>query len=234
MRFYRVSGTFLVIARFYAITLGHKDISSSIEKMFGLVKLLYGLIFASTVPYGFYSGSKTLFGETIHAVVDLKTATTLDFGISGDFSLDCKDEVYTIVGSSVQLTNIGVAGDCAHDALSDNKIALKGIVYDAAADTITVSVKYSIANVDILLTKDVFFTENDCVSEHKVDLAANECGDLCLDPSIAPFAETFGGVTKGDCAALGYTTFVRVEEIDMGPFGASEVTIYTKPVVIMM
>lgn len=201
--------------------------------MFGLAKLIYGLLFASTVPSGFYSGSKSLFGETINAVVDLKTATTLDFGVSGDFLLDCKDEPYTVSGSSVQITNIGVAGDCAHDALSDNKITLKSIVYDSAKDTITVSVKYSIANVDIVLTKATFFTESDgCVNEYKLD--GNECGDLCLDPSIAPFAETFGGVTKGDCATLGYTVFERTEEIDMGPFGTEEVTIYTKPVVQIM
>jgi hypothetical protein len=205
--------------------------------MFGLVKLIYGLLFASTVPSGFYSGSKSLFGETINAVVNLKTATTLDFGISGDFTLDCKDEAYTVSGSNVQITNIGVSGDCAHDALTENKITLKSIVYDSAADTITVSVKYSIANVDIVLTKATFLTEvgsDDCVNEYKLDLNTNECGDLCLDPSIAPFAETFGGVKRGDCATLGYTVFERTEEIDMGPFGKSEVTIYTKPAVQIM
>jgi hypothetical protein len=203
--------------------------------MFGLVKFIYGLLFASTVPSGFYSGSKTLFGETINAVVNLKTATTLDFGISGDISLDCKDELYTVSGSSIQMTNIGVAGDCAHDALTDNKITLKSIVYDSAADTITVSVKYSIANVDILLTKATFLTEGlDCVNEYKLEPETNECGDLCLDPSIAPFAETFGGVKRGDCATLGYTVFERIEDIDMGPFGKSEVTIYTKPAVQVM
>lgn len=199
--------------------------------MFGLVKFIYGLLFASTVPSGFYSGSKSLFGETINAVVNLKTATTLDFGISGDFMLDCKDEAYTVSGSSVQITNIGVAGDCAHDALADYGITLKGIVYDSAADTITVSVKYSIANVDIVLTK-ASFLDADCVYEYKID--GTECGDLCLDPSIAPFAETFGGVTRGDCATLGYTVFVRTEDIDMGPFGESEVTIYTKPLIQVM
>ncbi len=202
--------------------------------MFGLVKFIYGLFFASTVPSGFYSGSKSLFGETINAVVNLKTSTTLDFGISGDISLDCKDEAYTVSGSNVLMTNIGVAGDCAHDALTDNKITLKSIVYDSAADKITVSVKYSIANVDIVLTKAILVTDSDadCVDEYKLD--GNECGDLCLDPSVAPFAETFGGVTKGDCVTLGYTVFERVEEIDMGPFGKSEVTIYTKPAVQVM
>jgi len=204
--------------------------------MFGLVKLIYGLLFASTVPSGFYSGSKSLFGETINAQVNLKTATTLDFGISGDFVLDCKDEAYTVSGSSIQITNIGVDGDCAHDALTENKITLKSIVYDSVKDTITVSVKYSIANVDIVLTKATFVTESDvdCVNEYKIDLNTNECGDLCLDPSVAPFAETFGSVTRGDCFTLGYTVFERIEDIDMGPFGKSEATVYTKPVAQVM
>ena len=200
--------------------------------MFGLVKLIYGLWFASTVPSGFYSGSKSLFGETINAVVNLKTATTLDFGISGDITLDCKDELYTVSGSNVQITNIGVTGDCAHDALTNYGITLKGITYDSAKDTITVSVKYSIANVDIVLTKATLLTEGDCVNEYM--LQGTDCGEICLDPSIAPFAETFGLVTKGDCAALGYTVFERIEEVDMGPFGTSEVTIYTKPTVQVM
>ena len=120
--------------------------------MFGFIQFVYGLLFA-TVPSGLYSGSKSLFGETINAVVDLKSATTIDFGITGDFTLDCKDELYTISSPNILITNIDVVGDCAHDALTDNKIILKGIVYDSVTDIITVSVKYSVANVDIVLTK---------------------------------------------------------------------------------
>ena len=124
--------------------------------MFGFIQFVYGLLFA-TVPSGLYSGSKSLFGETINAVVDLKSATTLDFGITGDFTFatlaDCKDELYTISLPNILITNIDVVGDCAHDALTDNKIILKGIVYNSATDIITVSVKYSLANVDIVLTK---------------------------------------------------------------------------------
>ena len=202
--------------------------------MFGLIQFLYTFFFLAT-PSGIYSGSKTLFGETIQAAVNLKTATTLDFGISGDFNFatlaDCKDEAYTVSGNTVQLTNIGVEGDCAHDALTDNKIVLKSIVYDPISDSITVSVKYSIANVDIVLTKVSLEGSADCVYEYK--LMENECGDLCLDPNIAPFAEKMGGVAGGDCATLGYTVFDHVEEIDMGPFGTAEVTIYTKSEQIM-
>ena len=100
----------------------------------------------------------SLFGETINAQVDLKSASMLDFGISGDFTLDCKDEAYSVVGSQIAITNIGVAGDCAHDALDDNGITLKAITYDASKDEITVSAKYSIANVDIILSKNAEYT----------------------------------------------------------------------------
>ena len=44
-----------------------------------------------------------------------------------------------------------LVGDCAHDALVDNQITLKGIVYDAEQNHITVTAKYSIATVDIVL-----------------------------------------------------------------------------------
>ena len=111
------------------------------------------LSYLLTNPNGLYTGSKTLFGETINALVNLKTAGTLDFAISGDFTLDCKDEHYTVSGNEIVLSDIEMAGDCAHDALTDNGITLKSIMYDAATDKITVSVKYSIANVDVVLTK---------------------------------------------------------------------------------
>ncbi len=115
------------------------------------ISLLLSYLLAS--PNGLYTGSKTLFGETINALVNLKTANTLDFAISGDFTLDCKDEYYTVSGNDIVLSDIDMVGDCAHDALTDNGITLKSIVYDAASDKITVSVKYSIANVDVVLTK---------------------------------------------------------------------------------
>ena len=111
------------------------------------------LSYILTNPNGLYTGSKSLFGETINALVNLKTVNTLDFAISGDFTLDCKDEHYTVSGNEIVLSDIGMVGDCAHDALTDNGITLKSITYDTANDKITVSVKYSIANVDVVLTK---------------------------------------------------------------------------------
>ena len=107
---------------------------------------------SSSQPSGSYCGSKTLFGESIVGVVNLKTSNVLDFTISGDFSINCVDEAYSVSGNQIMLTNVGVAGDCTHDALSDNKITLNSITYDEPNNQIDVSVKYSVAKIDILLT----------------------------------------------------------------------------------
>ena len=119
---------------------------------------LVAFIFAS-VPSGRYSGSKTVFGETIGAVVTFQDSQKLNFGVSGAFTLDCVAEPYSLNGNTIVLTNIGVAGDCAHDALVDNGVDLTGIVYNPTTDQITVSVKYSIAKIDIVLNQLNPFTD---------------------------------------------------------------------------
>lgn len=68
----------------------------------------------------------------------------------------------------------------------------------------------------------------DCTVEYKLEETTASCGELCLSSTIAPFAEQFGGVTKGDCAHLGYTVFDHKESISVGPFGDADVSIYTK------
>ena len=118
---------------------------------FGQVFVFLSSLFGST-PSGSYCGSKTILGETIGAVVDFNDSQFLDFTISGDIALDCPNEAYSLSGSNIVLRDIGVAGDCAHDALADNKITLNHITYDAAANTIDVSVKYSVIQVSIPLT----------------------------------------------------------------------------------
>jgi hypothetical protein len=65
-----------------------------------------------------------------------------------------------------------------------------------------------------------------CTTEYKID--GETCGELCLSSTIAPFAEKFGGVTKGNCADQGYTVFDHTESVSMGPFGDADVQIYTK------
>ena len=116
-----------------------------------LISVLTAL-FAATAPSGNYVGSKTVFGETIGTSVSFHGADTLDFAITGAFALNCADEVYQMNGSEIVITNIGVAGDCAHDALADNGVTLTNIVYDGTSNQITVSVKYSVAKIDLVLT----------------------------------------------------------------------------------
>jgi hypothetical protein len=103
-------------------------------------------------PTGTYCGSKTVFGETINGQVRFKSSELLDFAISGDFTINCADEYYVLDGSQIILRDIGVVGDCTHDALTDNKIMLDSITYDSSANQINVAVKYSIAKIDILLS----------------------------------------------------------------------------------
>ena len=116
-------------------------------QFFVILSSLFG-----TSPSGSYCGSKTVLGETIGAIVSFHDARFLDFTISGDIALDCPNEAYSLSGSDIVLRDIGVAGDCAHDALADNKITLNHITYDSASNTIDVAVKYSIMQLSIPLS----------------------------------------------------------------------------------
>jgi hypothetical protein len=113
--------------------------------------IISGILALGQSPLGKYCGSKTVFGETINGVVNFKSSEILDFAISGDFTINCADEYYSLSGSQVVLRDIGLVGDCTHDALADNKITLDAITYDSAVNTIDVAVKYSIAKIDIML-----------------------------------------------------------------------------------
>jgi hypothetical protein len=114
--------------------------------------LISTILALGQLPTGKYCGSKTVFGETINGVVTFKSSEILDFAISGDFTINCANEYYTVSGSQVILRDIGLAGDCTHDALAENKITLDAITYDSAANSLDVAVKYSIAKIDIQLT----------------------------------------------------------------------------------
>ena len=116
-----------------------------------IYELISAILAISQSPVGKYCGSKTVFGETINGVVTFKSTETLDFAISGDFTINCTDEYYSLSDSKIILRDIDVDGDCTHDALADNKITLDSITYDSATNTIDVAVKYSIAKLDIKL-----------------------------------------------------------------------------------
>ena len=118
-------------------------------RLYDLISVILAL---GQSPAGKYCGSKTVFGETINGIVTFKSFETLDFAISGDFTINCADEYYTVSGSQVVLQDIGMAGDCTHDALAENKITLDAIIYDSGTNSLDVTVKYSIAKIDIKLT----------------------------------------------------------------------------------
>ena len=118
---------------------------------FGNIFSFIALAFGTTQPNGSYCGSKSVLGETISAVVSFQDAQTLDFAISGDFVLDCRDETYSVSGSEIILRDIGLDGDCVHDAMTDNQITLQHITYDGAANTINVAVSYSRLQLNIPL-----------------------------------------------------------------------------------
>ena len=77
----------------------------------------------------------------------------MDFSITGDFTLDCKDEAYSMVNDELILSNINVVGDCTHDALVENKITLEEIVFSPDDNEITVSVKYAVLKLEIVLAQ---------------------------------------------------------------------------------
>ena len=75
----------------------------------------------ATSPSGNYSGSKTVLGETINAAISVTSDSLMDLSISGVIDLACTDEKYTLNGAEIDLDDIGVSGDCAHDALEENR-----------------------------------------------------------------------------------------------------------------
>ncbi len=119
-----------------------------------LLNGILGFFILKQAPVGNYVGSKTVFGETIDATVAFHDSSVLDFAISGAFVLDCSNEAYQLVLGNVVLRDIDVAGDCAHDALDANGVDLTKIVYNDATNQITVSVKYSVAKIDIVLSPE--------------------------------------------------------------------------------
>jgi hypothetical protein len=121
-----------------------------------LIAIFYALTGLAS-PSGVYVGSKTVFGETIGASVSFRDSNTLDFAITGAFALNCAGEPYAVSGNEIVLLDIDEAGDCAHDALDENGVTLNDIVYDGTKNQVTVSVKYSVAKIDLVLSPELNF-----------------------------------------------------------------------------
>jgi hypothetical protein len=121
-----------------------------------LIAIFYALTGLAS-PSGVYVGSKTVFGETIGASVSFRDSNTLDFAITGAFELNCAGEPYAVSGNEIVLSDIDQVGDCAHDALDENGVTLNDIVYDGTKNQVTVSVKYSVAKIDLVLSPELNF-----------------------------------------------------------------------------
>ena len=87
-------------------------------KLFALFSLF---AMAAAAPSGEYSGSKTVLGQSINAKISATSDTSMDLSISGVIELSCSDEAYHISGAEILIDNIAQAGDCAHDALEENR-----------------------------------------------------------------------------------------------------------------
>ena len=74
--------------------------------------------------------------------------------------------------------------------------------------------------------KASLFGDSNCENLYKVD--NDQCGQLCLSASVAPYAIQFGGVSEGTCASQGFTKFDHNQDIAVGPFGNFSVAIYKK------
>jgi len=102
-------------------------------------------------PSGTYSGSQTVLGETINAVWAVNDDSTMDMAITGAITLECDSEAYTYADGVVSFPGVDTDGDCFHDSLDDNGITYSSTTYDAAADEITMTVKFGILKINFVL-----------------------------------------------------------------------------------
>ena len=110
-------------------------------------------MYATTTPSGTYKGTKSVLGQSVDATVSIDDASHFDFDISGVASISCKNEAFTLDGGKFSVPGATTAGDCLHDALSQNNVALSSMTYDATSDEISVSVKYEgFLTVNVVLT----------------------------------------------------------------------------------
>jgi len=111
-------------------------------------------MFADSTPSGTYKGTKSVLGQSVDATVTIDDASHFDMDISGVASISCKNEAYTLSGGKFSVPGATTSGDCLHDALTSNNVALSSMTYDATSDEISVSVKYeSFLTVSVVLSK---------------------------------------------------------------------------------
>merc|ERR1711907_627484 len=119
---------------------------------FDYSKFMGGKGASTGAPSGTYTGEKKILGEDIKASVTIDDSSHMDLVISGAISISCKNEAYSLSGSTVNVPGASKAGDCIHDALQKETLSLEGITYDSGANTVTIKVKKSFIGVTFVLT----------------------------------------------------------------------------------
>jgi len=105
--------------------------------------------FVGRDPAGQYEGTKTILGQTIKADVTFEAGNTVRFTVSGAVAIDCDKVAYTYSAPNLVLDQ---SNKCIHDAESQLNVEILGSTYDAAADTITAKLKYSVLTITIVLS----------------------------------------------------------------------------------
>ena len=91
-----------------------------------------------TEPSGTYTGSQTALGDTVQVTLDL--GDTLSLRLEGAASVDCENEAYTVHFDVILPTNLGVKGNCIHDALAKFSATFGAAVYHANTDTVGIQI----------------------------------------------------------------------------------------------
>jgi hypothetical protein len=108
-------------------------------------------------PSGEYKGSKTVLGNEMTADLNFQSASTLSISVDASslgINFACDSESFTL-GSDGAITLPGAttAGDCLKEGLDKYGVDLKTISYNSGSDSIDLSLKKSIINVDLTLNK---------------------------------------------------------------------------------
>ena len=97
------------------------------------------------VPTGTYHGkASAAVVVKIEATISIVDSSHADVMVSVGgpmpLNISCKQEAFTVANDSgiVDLPGLYVGGDCLHDELKVNKIALQSLKYDSTADTIEI------------------------------------------------------------------------------------------------
>eukprot|EP00299_Pterocystis_sp_00344_P016495 c8276_g1_i1.p1 GENE.c8276_g1_i1~~c8276_g1_i1.p1 ORF type:complete len:294 (+),score=61.08 c8276_g1_i1:1-882(+) len=107
-------------------------------------------IFSAQGPNGVYKATKSVLGVQVVAVISIDSPTVFNFTITGPVSIDCANEAYTYnADGTLTLPNLDKAGDCLHDALAAQSVSLESFKYDATANEIDVSVKYTFLTITL-------------------------------------------------------------------------------------